>query len=155
MNIRKATNLDIAKVLPLIRAFHKETLEPFGMGFDPISVEATIKLFIDQGVGLLVEKKGQIVGMIGGAVIPSFTDYSQKIFAECIWYILPKHRGGSAGIKLLKLVEDYCQNIGIKKIIMIGMCDDGIGRLAAFYNKMGYKAVEIHYIKDLTNAKDK
>lgn len=152
MEIRKAKHTDIPKVLPLVRAFHDETLKPFGMGFDPVSVEQTIRTFIEHHVGLVVEKDGEIVGVIGGAIIPSFTDYSVKIFAESIWYVLPAHRGAASGIKLLRLVEDYCRNVGITKVVMIGMSNDDIDRLGSFYARMGYHEVEIHYQKDIKNA---
>ncbi len=152
MKIRRVTTEDIHHIMPLIMAFHKETLEPFGMGFDIKSVEALIKLFAEQHIGLVVEDGHQLVGVIGGAIAPSFTDFNIKIFNEAIWYVLPDHRGGSSGVKLLKLVEDYCRNIGIHKIAMIGMYNDDRERLAGFYSKMGYRPLETHYIKDLNDA---
>lgn len=159
MKIRRATTEDLPRIMPLIMAFHKETLEPFGMGFDIPSVEAIVKIFSEQHIGLVVEIEDpsrlgqyQIVGVIGGAIAPSFTDFSQRIFNEAIWFVLPEYRGGSAGVKLLKLVEEYCKNIGVQKIVMIGMFNEDRDRLASFYEKMGYKAIEIHYIKDLKNA---
>lgn len=152
MKIRRATTEDLQRIMPLIMAFHKETLEPFGMGFDIPSVEAIVKIFSEQHVGLVVEDGEQLIGVIGGAVAPSFTDFNVRIFNEAIWFVLPEYRGGSAGIKLLKLVEEYCKNIGVQKIVMVGMFNEDRERLAGFYEKMGYRAIEIHYIKDLTHA---
>lgn len=157
MRIRKAEHIDIPKILPLIQAFHKETLKPFGMGWDPVSVENTILSFSENHTGLVVETKQadesyKIIGCIGGAIAPSFTDYKQSIFVESIWYVLPEYRGGRTGIKLLDLVEDYCRQKGISKIVMIGMFDDNIERLSGFYNKKGYKELELHFIKDLNDA---
>lgn len=149
MQIRKITKLDVPKLIPLVRAFHNETLKPFGMGFDPASVESTLLLFAEHHIGLAVLFEDEIVGVIGGVITPSFTDYNQKMFAESMWYVLPEHRGGSGGVKLLKLVEDYCKKIGVNKIIMIGMFDENIEKLGGFYNRMGYNELEIHYQKDL------
>jgi len=151
MNIRRAKIIDIPRLIPLVRAFHEETLEIFGMGYDTPSVERTLREFILNHIGIVVEVKGEIVGVIGGAIVPSFTDHKQTIFAESMWYILPAHRGGVIGVKLLKLVERYCLDRGIEKIVMIGMCDDRADKLKDFYKRMGYEALEIHYIKDLSN----
>jgi len=158
MQIRQAEKRDIPQMIPMVRAFHKETLEPFGMGYDTLSVEKTLTAFVDYHVGLVVEVDGDlpgsthIVGLIGGAIVPSFTDLRIKIFYESMWYVLPEHRGGSNGIKLLKLVEDYCVKVGVNKIVMIGMYNDNREKLAGFYSRMGFKELEIHYIKDLPNA---
>lgn len=154
MRIRRVTVEDMPRVMPLVFAFHKETLQPFGMGFNISSVEQIIKLFAENHIGLVVEDGESLIGVIGGAIAPSFTDFKQKIFNEVIWYILPEFRGGSTGVKLLKLVEDYCRNIGVNKIVMVGMFNNDIDRLANFYNKMGYKELEIHFVKDITYARN-
>jgi len=152
MNIRKAEKADIAQLIPLIREFHKETLKPFGMGFDVKSVENTISMYIEHHVGLVVEKDGEIAGCIGGAVAPSFTDYNQRIFIESIWYVKPEYRGLAEGVKLLRMVEDYCRKIGITKICMKAMECSTIERLSSFYRKCGYKPLERDFIKELNNA---
>lgn len=155
MRIRKARHVDIPKIIPIVKAFHEEALKPFGMGFDMCSVEATISGFIADHIGLVVEAgdPAVIIGCIGGAVIPSFTDYSQKIFVESIWYLLPEFRGGRAGVYLLDMVEEYCRRNGITKIVMVGMADPRIEKLSKFYLWRGYKKLELHFVKELTDAK--
>lgn len=154
MEIRKAEIKDIARLMPLVKMFHEEHLKPFGMGWDPVTIDQTMHIFIEQHVALVIENDQEIIGVIAGAVIPSFTDGSQRIFNESIWYVKPEHRGGSTGIRLLRLVEKYCINIGINKIVMIGMFNNEIDRLGSFYTSQGYTGLEIHYVKDLKNAKN-
>lgn len=152
MQIRKAQVTDIPRLIPLIKLFHQETLSQFGFGWDNLSIARTIETFIQHHIGLVVEEKDEIIGVIGGAVTPSFTDYRQRIFIESIWYVNPGYRGLAQGVELLKLVEEYCRRLKINKIIMVGMHDHNHEKLDLFYKRMGFRILESQYMKDLYDA---
>jgi GNAT superfamily N-acetyltransferase len=95
--------------------------------------------------------KGEFVGGLGGVLCPDLNN-GQLIAVECFWYVAPESRG--AGIRLLKAYEKWCAEQGVKRIAMIHLTHVHPGSMRRLYERMGYREVEVNYIKELQNVSD-
>ena len=153
MKIRKPQQEDLPSVMPLLKAFHEESLSFFDLGWDETSVMATMQFFMDNHVALLVEDDfGEVIGVIAGIISPYFLNHHVKIFQEAVWFIKAEHRSARAGMQLFDLMEDYCVRIGIQKIVMVSMFNLNYEKLGRFYEGRGYKPMETQFIKGLNHA---
>lgn len=144
MEIRPGKEGDIEKALPIIQRFHEEALEGFGFFGDVEKITEIAKKCIDNC--LVIEQRGCIVGIIAGMVVTAVTD-KELMFHEFIWYTLPAYR--HMGIKLYRAMEKRCRDAGIKRMLMVRMCN-GIGeRIDKVYKRLGYNPIEIHYTKEI------
>lgn len=75
-----------------------------------------------------------------------------QMAVENFWFILPKFRGGTAGVRLLQAFDDWARSNGVKRAAMIHLVGETEGvekaRLSALYERMGFFPVEINYVKD-------
>ena len=140
--IRLATEKDIDKSIGLIKEFQEESLYEYGFEIKPEQAKELFKKYVD--TTLVIEKDNRIVGLISGTIITLPADGS-KVFQEVIWYVSKKYR--RYGIALLKKVEEYCLKCGISKVIMIHMANSKADKLEKFYESIGFKKLETHYIK--------
>ena len=145
--IRKVTREDKPQIIELIIQFYVESLRDFGIKFDLETLYETVQNFIDNQIGIVAEKEGVIVGVIGGMLAPSMFDKSQKIGQESIWYVTQKERKGSMGFKLIKEFERECIKRGANAIIMIHMSNLYPEVLDRLYKMNGFRLMESNYIK--------
>jgi hypothetical protein len=144
--IRLALHSDIDNILPLVKSFYDESLKDYGFDFNEDVLRAVIKSHCDNQSGLVMEDKGNIVGVIAGQFV-QFPTSDYKVFQEVIWYVLPDHR--KDGLSLFRETEKYCQSIGMKAIIMGNMTNLNSDKMATFYASQGYKTLEVQWIKML------
>ena len=75
-----------------------------------------------------------------------------QMAVENFWFILPRFRGGTAGVRLFQAFDDWAREKGVKRAAMIHLVGETEGvekaRLSALYERMGFFPVEINYIKD-------
>jgi len=119
-------------------------------GFDS---EAFIKSWahlIDTEIGCvfgLYGEDGVIHGALGGILAPDIFN-GHTVAIEAFWYVLPEHRGSGA-IRLVKAYEDWARSRGARRVSMVHLLNLQPGRLGDLYVRLGYRAVETNYIKDL------
>lgn len=145
--IRDAEDKDIDEIVSLIYKFCEESLGEYNLSFSTETLKSTTKNFIDNLIGLVIEKDGQVVGMIGGVVSPSMFDSNQIVGQETVWYISKDYRGGSIGFRLMKEFEKRCKSMGATLVYMGHMNNLNADILKRFYEKGNYKSMETHYIK--------
>ena len=148
ITIRKVEINDIPKIIVLIDEFYQESLKDYGLSFSEDTLYETILNFVNNHIALLAEKDNEIIGCIGGVVMPSIFDKNQKIAQEAIWYMPKEERKGSSGIRLLHQFEQECLNRGAKFISMIHMSNLMSDELRKFYEKSNYRLLENHYLKE-------
>lgn len=144
MIIRQAVLDDIPKFSGLIEAFGKESLNEYGFKIEIETWNKTAEKVINSS--FVVDINGDIVGIIALVVYQSPLG-GECIAQEIIWYIKKEQR--RYGVKLLRFVENWCLEQGIKKIIMIQMANLMMKKLGKFYQACGYHPLENHYIKML------
>lgn len=142
--IRQATPADIPDIVDLGERHWGASRYGQWMAADRSVMASLARALIAQPLGLVLvdEQNSTIVGMIGVAVTPHL--YSgEAVMSELFWYAPPESRG--SGVRLLKRAEDWARANGVKHAAMIAPDE----RVAAFYERMGYAALEINYIKPL------
>lgn len=142
--IRPATRADIPDIIDLGERHWRESR--YGRWMEPnravMAELARALVATPDGLVLVDEREGAIVGMIGVAVTAHI--YSgEPVMSELFWYAPPERRG--SGVRLLKRAEAWAKAKGVKHSAMIAPDE----RVAAFYERMGYAALEINYIKPL------
>lgn len=153
MNIRPARESDIEAIIPLIKEFHDEHLGMFGLGWDEESARKAIHMFQSHHINLIIEHGDQIVGVIAGVICPYHLNFSVIVFQEAIWYVRAEYRSLKLGIKLLDMVEQYCAEKGVSRMLMLSLAS-GNGKVGEFLSHRGYQPLEKHFIKTIAGDRD-
>lgn len=102
--------------------------------------------FGDNAAILLAAVDGVDVGML--AIVASPHPFNGQIYAdEVVWWVDPTARGSSlAGPKLLRAAEDWARERNCYMVKMVAPVGSTVG---AFYERLGYTAIETAYAKPL------
>jgi len=144
MEIRRLGHADFLSVLALIDEFFAESLAEFGSTVDTDFIAGVFTKVRE--TSFVAIKDGKVVGLLAGQVVTD-TLSGEETYAELMWFVLKEHR--SCGARLLKFVEDWVKEKGIKRMMMVHMCNDKEDQLREFYLRLGYRPMEVHYIKEL------
>lgn len=142
--IRLATRADIPDIVDLgVRHWTESRYGQWMPANRDVMAELARALVDGEDALVLVdEQAGAVVGMIGVAVTPHI--YSgEPVMSELFWYAPPESRG--SGVRLLRRAEGWAAARGVKHSAMIAPNE----RVAEFYERMGYAALEVNYIKPL------
>ena len=113
-----------------------------------INWESKWKKSIDAGAGaiLALKKSGKIIGGIGMMFFPALED-DVVTCGEAFWYVDEKERGG--GLKLLLKAQKYAKEMGARRMTMIHLSNSMPNRLKGLYERLGFKEIETHYMKEI------
>lgn len=113
-----------------------------------ITWESKWKKLIDAGAGaiLALKKSGKIIGGIGMMFFPALED-DVVTCGEAFWYVDEKERGG--GLKLLLKAQKYAKEMGARRMTMIHLSNSMPNRLKGLYERLGFKEIETHYMKEI------
>ena len=148
MIIRDATLLDAEALLKMGELMHHESPRFNKFTFDKEKAANLIQhlIAIDNGIIVVAEHEGSLVGMIGGMVCEQF--FSKDLYAcDFVVFIEPEHRGCSAVIRMIKLFEQRAKDLGAKEISLGISTEIHAERTANLYEKLGYKRSGISTIK--------
>ncbi|MCK4578010.1 MAG: GNAT family N-acetyltransferase [Candidatus Marinimicrobia bacterium] len=144
MIIRIVERDDYDGVIQLIREFYTEAIKEYGSVID---IDFLTKIFFEmKDTSFLVEENGEIVGLLAGKIVTDLLS-GESTYAEVMWFMTAEKR--RYGTRLLKFVEDWAKNRGMRRMMMVHMCNDKKDQLADFYARIGYRPMEVHYIKEL------
>lgn len=102
-------------------------------------------MVLANGDVLVADEDGLIVGLLGFIV----TDHhfsGQRYAAELMWYVMPEHRKGAVGLKLLWEAEKRAKKLGAESMTFTAPNED----VAAIYTRFGYHKLEVAFQKVLT-----
>lgn len=107
-------------------------------------------LFLEKNIGAMwaLVKGDKILGVLGGILAPDMNN-GDMMAVETFWYVLPEARGSLDSIRLLMTFEIWAQNVGAKRIMMAHLLSSMPEKLKEYYEKRGYRALEINYVKEL------
>lgn len=107
-------------------------------------------LFLSTNIGAMwaFVKNDKVVGLLGAILSPDMND-GELVAMETFWYVHPKHRNSIESVKLLMVFELWAQKIGAKRIMMAHLLSSMPKKLASYYERRGYRPLEINYVKEL------
>lgn len=146
--IETYTDKHFLDVMKLIENFHKEAAGEYLGVFDPETTISTIKTITasrPDNVFLLI-LDGVCEGLLAGVEFPAMAS-DKRIFQEIIWYVNTPFR--KHGIKLYKYAEKMLKERGISIMIMAVLENSKTKKIKSFYERIGYKPMEVHYMKEL------
>ncbi len=144
MLVRLGTQEDFDSVDILLKEFHAESLTDYNILYN----EKIMRLLMDKFLGssFVLEDNGKIVGVLGG-LITVYPLNNEKMYQEFVWFVSKKYRWH--GARLYFRMITYCKENGIHKVLMGNLGNNNCERFDKFYEKMGFKLLEKHYLKDL------
>jgi GNAT superfamily N-acetyltransferase len=147
--IRKATAQDIPACVEMGRLFHAESGVADLVPFDADSVRGVMEKLVDGGDGVLLvaELEGQLIGMTSGIAYPHYFNQAKKAAQELFWWVLPEKRGGTAGVRLLTALEHWAKDVGASTLTMICLPIDSPAE--SIYARTGYRPIERSFMKGL------
>ena len=110
--LRRATHKDIPELIEMGKALYDEGNWK-SQRFNAAKVSVTIDALINTGFVAVYETNGQIVGMMGGALLESYfsTDY---IAIDYCLYVRPEHRGSMAAVRLIDAYVKWATSEGVQ-----------------------------------------
>lgn len=148
--IRNAEPGDIPAIAELGALFHIEAELGDVVGYCPESTAKTLQSLIDSpdGILLVAEQGGEIVGMTGGLAFPFYFNHAHKSGQELFWFVKPEARNG-VGRLLFDAIEAEAKAAGCVSWAMIALDRVQPELTGKIYRRRGYRASEHSYIKRL------
>ena len=91
---------------------------------------------------IMLREHGKIAGYFIGFVSPGLHYKTCLTLTMDIFYVLPEHRNGTAGLKLFRAVEDEARRRGVQRIFVGSKLHKDASRL---FQRLGYEPVETFY----------
>lgn len=145
MRVENYSDRYFLDVVQLIQDFHKEAVSEYDKAFDVDAVIETIKTGNPENCFILVNDT-KCFGLLYGVRLRSPMN-GKTMFQEVMWYVDKKYRG--SGLKLLYDVENILKSQEVSIIIMAVLENSKTEKLKAFYEKVGYRKMETHYVREL------
>lgn len=148
ISVETYTEEHFLDVVHLVESFHREAAGEWLGLFSPDALIEHIKTQAQTNArdAFLLLIDGVAKGIIFGvrAVAPTT---GETIFQEMIWYVDPSHR--RHGIRLLNEVEKILKSQGVSIMIMAVLENSKTDKLKAFYERVGYRPMEMHFMRRL------
>lgn len=144
--IRRATRDDRPALLRMGRSF---AAIGTAIPFDDDSYMATVMHLIagEDAILLVLERDGQVVGMIGGLCYPCWYNHGHITAQELFWWVDEGYRGSGGSVRLLEAFEEWAISQGASEIVMGARSHMSAERLGRFYARRGYVELERLYSK--------
>lgn len=143
--IREATIADVDRIVKLgLRFAETEYRDILPVTASGLAAFVRLLLESQTSVVFVAEHDGELDG--GIAMTTYIHQMSGEVIAtEIAWWVEPESRNGRSALLLLRTAERWAKERQATKFQMIAPTD----RLAAFYERVGFRRIEIHYQKDL------
>lgn len=147
MIIRAAIESDISECLEMARNFYDVAGYKKDVPFCADSCAEWMKFSISQGLLFVADAGQKLAGFVIAVASPFIMNRKYLAGAELAWWMEPEYRHGSAGIKLLKAIEDSAKKSGIKFWSMMSLEEVDPDKVDKLYRSMGYQKTENTYMK--------
>ena|SRR3990167_9073371 len=149
--IRFVEEKDFDEVWRMGQQFSKESVVP--VQIEKTSLRSLFNCFIanpNSAVGIVAEKGGKLIGMLGVVIAPHIFDNSVLISEEIVWWVDKEYRF-KVGIRLLNDAEEVLRNRGVKYFCMKYLHKEEFSPevLKQFYKRKGYSELETSVVKEL------
>jgi len=147
LQIREATPVDLPQLLNMLRKYREQTPLEFLSEADNATyiTQMLCEIMAGRGVVLVAEDDG-LVGMLIAGIHPSRWSPTHLLLTELAWWVEPKHRGGTAGHRLLKRYIEAGQKMKEQGRI----CNFFISKMSNSpnldYGRFGFKYLEEFWV---------
>lgn len=138
---------ELRVILPGARLFFAEGALPGRLNEEHFM--ASFASFIKADLGVVLAAFGpdqSFWGAIAGVAFPDVAT-GDLTANELFWFVLPEHR--KCGIKLLAAFEEEMRRRGCIRIHMVHLYNQSGEKLDRFYERKGYRPLEIAFTKEL------
>jgi len=151
MRIVEATEEHVWDWMDLIKAFYAEGVDKYGMGIDEKDAVDTYMIWIRDHISIFLETDdGKKVGCFAAQYIGYPLNYKHVYCQEMVWFVLPGYRG--YGLMLYREALRQAKAYNCRQIVC-GFSYSVMPRyFIKMYNRLGFKKLETHYIKDLRHG---
>lgn len=146
--IRQAIHADIPRIVEMAARFYAQTRYPDIAPLAKESAAGLAILMMDQGVMLVADVDGEVVGMVGLFIEPFTFNVATTMATELVWWVEPEHQRSGVGGELLAAIEPACRAKGADVIRMMCLAGQSEGA-EAIYGRMGYVPSEHAFTKVL------
>ena len=147
MIVRAGVVGDIKRCVVMAEEFHKIAYGLHGVEFCQFSTYNTFLTCLEHELFCVADNNGEVVGMAAGLKSPMVMNSAVTVGAELCWWVDPEHRKSTAGIKLLKCLENQAKDGGVDVWSMMLLESSNPEAAAKIYDKMGYVKAERTFIK--------
>ncbi len=151
--IRKLTPDEVHLLAPSLKSFFAEGSLPGG--FDVRHFIQSWRRLIESKIGVVFgvfqdggATDGALIGSLGAVLCPNLCA-PNSMAVESFWYVLPGQRGTTAALKLLRAFEGWAKDQGCRIVAMIHLENLQPAKLGKLYDRMGYKKVETHWVREI------
>lgn len=147
MLIRHAVLEDLDRLVELGEAMHGESPRFSPFAFDYEKARRFLESLITSSFGRIIvaEKESIVIALLAGFIVELF--FSQDITAcDALVYVAPKHRGGSAFVRMVRMFEEEAEKAtgnGRGEIIFGVNTEVHAEKTAGMYERLGYKKAGI------------
>lgn len=103
---------------------------------------------MDFGTVWIATTPEEVVGTMGVLIHPDMYD-GKLVAQEAFWFMHPNHRTGMHAVRLYYAFEAWAKERGAERISMSNTFNGSVEKTRKFYMKLGYRAVDVSYFKDL------
>lgn len=146
-NIRTATQNDMEQILIMAKCFWSYT--DFEESFCAESAAKYADISLDQGLLSVIEKDGELIGMVSAIAAPLLGNAVAMLAQEICYWIDQAHRSEGLSKALLAHLEQSAKKAGVKYLTMTAI-KAGTPEIAKkIYIDRGYSELETNFIKVL------
>lgn len=148
--IRDGVEADFARCVELGFNFHQHAYGKEGVAYCTDSCLQTLAMAKGFGLFVVAEFDGVVQGFCIGVRSPMMMNHAVTVGAEMAWWVEPEYRGTSAGLGLLKAIEERARDEGVELWSMVLLDSVEPEKIDKIYRRMGYKPAEKVYLKRLS-----
>lgn len=144
-SIRDATEEDIPRIVEMGRTFVEVSGQEDIGTYDDEMAAVTVRSCMADGVVLVIEVDGKVVGMAAALVYRVYYSRDDFTAQELFWWVEPEYRG--IGDELRKMLERRAKEKGARTLFMIAL--EKMKWVGKLYERAGYRPFEHTYVKEL------
>lgn len=151
-NVRRATQGDVDFLAVMAECMRNESPRYSSVSFSTDKMTGLLGNMVaspDCAVFVYEERNyaPRIHGMIGLFKAPYFFSDSDFYVSDLAVYVEQAHRGGKAGLALIRAGEAWAKSIGAREILLGVSAGIDAERVGGFYEKLGYAPATRGYVK--------
>lgn len=146
MNYKPFAEENLGDVLRLALTMQQESdyaAVPFDVEQTALSVLGMV-VRNPNGFGVVAYDDGKPIGMICGGLAP-YVFSKGSLASDYAWYVLPKHRGSSVAVRMLKMFREWAKERGATELYMGISTNVNADRTGQLLKRMGFDHVGGNY----------